>query len=77
MKNEKPLRHWSRNLPEVGKIMLIRAEHQEHRLLTIERMRQEIQNLRKQVDEQEQEIFKLAESEWSDQDIQNAIKQSM
>lgn len=74
MKNEKhTARHWSRNLPEVGKFITYRAERQENILLTIERMKDEIQKLKNDYKFNEREILQLVEKDWTSEEIQSAI----
>lgn len=66
------VKHWARNLNDVGKVILYHATDQENRLLTIKRMKDEIVRLEKDYEDNEKRILAILEGEWTAEEISQA-----
>lgn len=66
------MKHWTRKLNDVGKVILYRATDQENRLLTIKRMEEEIERLKNEYDAEEWRIEVQLRGEWTEDEIRFA-----
>lgn len=69
-------KHWTKFLPEAGRMLERLGSDQEYKLMQIEEHRRKIRDIENTYQEAEGEITKLISDNWTAEEIEAAKKQS-